>query len=163
MKKFILIIPCICLLGCSTLQTNGSFDPAKAEALINEDSGFIENGVSTAVQLALYGLVKDPEKKAQISYDLQVGSKALSALIQGGKVDSNSIKTAFKIKEEWAQPLIDSMDLLWRTFYKKAKTNGYVSLINTAAIHVLKGIQDAGVPGVALPALLTDASTLPAQ
>lgn len=150
MKKIFFPLVLLLFSGCASVQTNGQFDPAKAAALVQEDSGFIENGTSAAVQLALYALTKDPDARDKLKSEFSAGCTVGLALIQNNQVDANFVRQSFKIKEAWVSTAIQAVDGLWRGFYDKAEKNGYVSLATQLAIPLLKGVQDAGVSTVPL-------------
>lgn len=137
MKKLLLLIPFILMIGCSTTPKSPYEEKAKiASEWVAERSGFIEVAVQTSTHIIIYSVEKDSEKRAELLAILNTVSTNLNTLISEGKVDPMSVRNALKVKEEYVGTILSGVASIYTAEYSNIQKNGYANL----AIEILKAV-----------------------
>lgn len=143
MKHYLALTLATCLVwtGCATVKTTPE-DFSKMQANAKKASPYIRASAAAAVQLGLLYGEKNPEKRAEVSNQINVASTNLAALLAAGQVDPDAVTTALKIEENYVNTIIETVAILYRAKYEELEQNGHASLAIGIAQDLLAGLKD---------------------
>lgn len=142
---FILFIAFVlAMTGCSTVNNN-EHKAKLASEWVKERSGFIRDAVAAIVRVSVYATEKDSIERILLLERINSVSRNLTALIDGGITDADSIQKALKINEENFAPIFNAVSALLQVEMKHFRENGYSDLAISVLSAVSKGIADGSV------------------
>jgi len=129
------------LAGCTTEQIKESDESAhQVASWVAERQGFIENIVMAVVQANVYSTDAGTVERNNVLLRWHVASGNINSLITQGKVDMQSIREAFKVNEQYFDPVADAFAPVIANEINKFQQNGF----GDATIEILKAVS-AGI------------------
>jgi len=129
MKTLILIIPCVLLVSCATVQ----LQPDALNRYVTDHAAVISKAVSVATSFAVKWAEKNPAEAAQLKADInRVVEKVergltVAAASADGTLKPDDLADALKVKDESVRAFFDGVVLLYRDGYEKLEASGKVT------------------------------------
>lgn len=146
MKILLICIASFGLIGCAT-EPNVILTPEDrahiAATWVADKSGLIEAAVQGLTQAGIYGFEKDSQERAHTIAAVHVLAANLNALVNSGRVDPDSIRSALDIKEEYIGGIIAGVEPIIANYITIFQKNGYADLTIEIVKAVSKGMEDA--------------------
>jgi hypothetical protein len=133
--------------GCSTPSQPGSIEDKAAYVgdWISQRSGLIQVAVQATTHVLIYSTAENSEERGEVLSRVHAVSDNLYALVSKESVDPKSVRDALKIKEDYADSIMETVANLYATEYETLKKNGYGSLAIEILKAVSKGVSDGSV------------------
>lgn len=150
MRKLIILLTvwyAALFTGCSTPSQSGSIEDKAAYVgdWISQRSGLIQVAVQATTHVLIYSTAESSEERAEVLSRVHAVSDNLYSLVSKDNVDPQAVREALKIKEAYADSIMETVANLYATEYETLKKNGYGNLAIEVLKAVSKGVSDGSV------------------
>lgn len=138
MKKLLAILPLILFSGCTTTNPKNT-DPYK---VIDGSTPYIRAASAAAVKIAIQYSEKDPEKRVELRDQINMVSFNLQGLLNNGQFNPSDVTKALKVKEPYISNILETISVLYSSFYDKLKQDDNAALAITVLEALAQGVKE---------------------